>query len=810
MKLFAVGDEDQTIYTFRGSHGEFIDNYVSDFNARLIPLGSSYRCSDGILFAAGSLIQRNRRSYQQPPSPPGNIKEKPPLGVFEVEDEEEEARIVAKVIRSWVEAGSDYRGIAVLYRVHNLADECERVLIESGVPVVRLSPERQRRELPADPLPFLRLAVSDSEWDWDRALGLPRDRLGELDDLRLRLAAVKEGVALDKLIARASKFRHLSALGQSQIRRLSDFVKALKKTAAKEAPSMLLNRTVEHLMSTGSPWRPHEDLWLKVEEDCLQGFDRIAPDALLEEWTKSENGIRIIHAPTVTALIAAKLIESGCDRIIGVKTERIAARGTTDGLNDIPIDSRPAVVIGLNLKPDMLFPAEVLLPRALYIAPDGVSETPPAESCTDEAFPLALAAHRLIAQLVGYRPGGAPGEDLVFFDIETTGTDIFRSEIVEIAAIRVHLKGNEARELGHFHSLVKPSRPIPAAATEVHGITDEDVRDSPSLKDVLPRFLDFIGDSPLAGHNIETFDLPIIRRHASNILRRVVGNLTLDTLPFSKRLFPGEPHRLGALAEKLDIPVEQAHRALDDVRTNIGVFNRLIEIDEGSRARGFAPDVPLALALAHSLDLLTDTDPSFLRSAANRYLVRFTPDPEKHPLVRELIDSVSPAVQNRIRSSVRSIMRREHSPDEFESELEERIQFLRSEALRLEDDNPNISLVEYLSHIAMLTDGDFDSDDDAVRMMTLHAAKGLEFDRVIIIGMEQGHLPHYLATNKTVAEIEEERRLAYVGITRAQDKAALFYARRRFGRWRPRSMFIGELPASSIRKYKTRDRMGET
>ncbi|MFH1677055.1 MAG: 3'-5' exonuclease, partial [bacterium] len=112
-----------------------------------------------------------------------------------------------------------------------------------------------------------------------------------------------------------------------------------------------------------------------------------------------------------------------------------------------------------------------------------------------------------------------------------------------------------------------------------------------------------------------------------------------------------------------------------------------------------------------------------------------------------------------------------------------------------------------LSHMAMLTDGDFDSDEDSVRMMTLHAAKGLEFERVIILGAEQGNLPHYLAMNKTVTEIEEERRLCYVGLTRARSRAVLSYARRRYGRWRGLSMFVMELPAKAIKRIRTKDRI---
>ncbi len=810
LSLFAVGDEDQTIYTFRGSHGKFIDQFVADFNAALIPLGTSYRCSTGLLYAAGTLIGRNRRFYQRTPRLPKDIRKSPPLTLFEVEDEDEEARLAAKLVRAWAEAGTSFREIAVLYRIHYLADECERVLIEHDIPTLRIAPERRRKELPGDPLPFLRLAVSETEWDWDRALGLPRDRLGELDDLRLRLAAIREGIALDRLIARPAKFKHLSLLSRAQLRKLHKFVNALKKEASTEAPSMLVGFAVNHLASTRSPWRSHEDKWLAEEEASLDGFDNIPPEALLEEWLESKDGIRIFHAPTISALTSARLLENACNDLIGVKAETVAVPFSLDRSGSLPLDSRPACVIGVICRPESLFPEDTLLPRALYVTPEGISDSPPNEQPGDECFNLALVTHRLISELVGFRPGGAPGEEIIFFDLETTGTDIFRSEIVELAAIRVHLRGGEVRELGQFHSLVKPSRAIPPSATEVHGITDKDVSDAPPLEDVLPRFLEFIGDSPLAGHNIDRFDLPLIRRYAGNLLGAVIGNLSLDTLPLSRRLFPGEPHRLGVLAEKLGVPIVDAHRALEDVRTNIGVFGKMIDIDEASRARAFSPYVPLALAIAHDLDDMVDTDPAYLRAAAARQLTSYTEQPEEHPFVRSLLESLSSSGRGKVVSIIRNLLRHEIPLDETESAIDARIDFLRSEALHLEDNHPGVTLMEYLAHIALLTEGDFDSDDDAVRMMTLHAAKGLEFDRVIVLGLEQGHLPHRLALHKTVDEIEEERRLCYVGVTRARVRAALVYARRRFGRWRPRSMFLNERPGIAYKRHRTRDRVSGT
>jgi DNA helicase-2/ATP-dependent DNA helicase PcrA len=112
------------------------------------------------------------------------------------------------------------------------------------------------------------------------------------------------------------------------------------------------------------------------------------------------------------------------------------------------------------------------------------------------------------------------------------------------------------------------------------------------------------------------------------------------------------------------------------------------------------------------------------------------------------------------------------------------------------------SLAGFLQETALLSDVDtYDASADRLTLMTLHAAKGLEFDAVFMAGMEEGLLPHARSLD-TDAEIEEERRLCYVGMTRARRRLVLSYAARRatFGQWMPTqpSRFLSELPAECV------------
>lgn len=107
------------------------------------------------------------------------------------------------------------------------------------------------------------------------------------------------------------------------------------------------------------------------------------------------------------------------------------------------------------------------------------------------------------------------------------------------------------------------------------------------------------------------------------------------------------------------------------------------------------------------------------------------------------------------------------------------------------------SLPDFLEEVALMSSADSDSDGQKVTLMTLHAAKGLEFPVVFIVGMEEGILPHARVYEAGVAELEEERRLAYVGMTRAREELHLTYAnsRMQFGQrsYNPMSRFIADM-----------------
>ena len=150
----------------------------------------------------------------------------------------------------------------------------------------------------------------------------------------------------------------------------------------------------------------------------------------------------------------------------------------------------------------------------------------------------------------------------------------------------------------------------------------------------------------------------------------------------------------------------------------------------------------------------------------------------------------------------------EGSEDREDEARRENLQELLSSAREFERRNAEgATVAEYLDTVSLATDADVvASGGGAVTLSTLHAAKGLEFPAVFIVGLEEGYLPHG-ESREDAEEIEEERRLLYVGMTRARDELTLTLAGRRlvYGKvqYRTASRFVEEIPAAALEELST-------
>ena len=149
---------------------------------------------------------------------------------------------------------------------------------------------------------------------------------------------------------------------------------------------------------------------------------------------------------------------------------------------------------------------------------------------------------------------------------------------------------------------------------------------------------------------------------------------------------------------------------------------------------------------------------------------------------------------------------------EYQTRLEN-IEELINKAVSFEGDHENPSLTEFLEEVALVADIDrMDESENRVTLMTLHSAKGLEFPRVYLTGMEDGLFPSMMALSSDDKDgVEEERRLCYVGITRAQKFLLLTAARQRMingeTRYSKVSRFIEEIPSHFLDSVKLESRL---
>ncbi|MDO9545591.1 MAG: helicase C-terminal domain-containing protein [Pelolinea sp.] len=157
---------------------------------------------------------------------------------------------------------------------------------------------------------------------------------------------------------------------------------------------------------------------------------------------------------------------------------------------------------------------------------------------------------------------------IVALDLETTGLDSDTDAIIEIGAV----KYDGDKVVGTWHSLINPQRPVPQMITQLTGIDSKMVAIAPPISAVLQDFVDFVGDSPIIGHNI-SFDLSFLKP-----LHDFSSNPTNDTFEIAAIILPSAPrYSLAALVDELEIENLSPHRAQEDADATLEVFMRLLE-----------------------------------------------------------------------------------------------------------------------------------------------------------------------------------------------------------------------------------------
>jgi len=798
--LMVVADDDQSIYSWRGSDPSFIDHFKEHYNPRTIQLIDHFRSTENLLRASQSLIRKNTRRKK------GSLITDNDRGDivyhYRLDTVGEEMRFVTWLINKLIREKHYSPGqIAIFYRTHRLADKLEQYLLEHKIELRRI----RRESFFDDPVvssivDYLRLTCWHPELYIKRAINFPDPVMDELTKLQLERAATKAGMEFGDLLRNiATEEKPVVSVGPLTKKRIQLFISSLDAFTANPADESIgdvIRRLFEFLESRRSSYHTSDISAIQAPD---RSGDLWRTMNVLYGIIQQGQPISIVAAYGIDNYSAAEIIAHVLRNYLhmdeGIRCQFLPPDVGSEGIEPEQEDNALYIIIG-SLGD---IPYEIM-EHAILIGAATVDTQMPciASLPAGEGGVVSVTALKFCQRLLSsYEAGNT--DDLIAYDLETTGNRTKTAEIVEIAAKRV---GSRRKE-DIFHQLVKPSRRIPRFTTEIHGISDDDVKDMPGMEAVLPAFLKFIGDSILVGHNIVDFDNKVIARYMKTYMgRSELPNGSYDTLSVARRLYPLENYRLDVLAEKFDIPHEKLHRAENDAKLTEQIFRYLRREDLARSERKSLPEVlPLvALGILEKNAAMEKENAAFY-NAASRYMINrddtygaIEITPIAHLEVAEAEEA------NRFNDMIRKA-----EPSDTRDDMEWKVTKSRFQNIVLDFEHSSYdkSLNAFLSYAALFTSIDNipeeEQNEDKVTMMTAHSAKGTEFDVVIMIGMEQGNFP-ILRPDQPEEELEEERRLCYVGMTRAKRQLYMTSVKRRISDIeKTPSQFIWEIQPDLIR-----------
>ncbi|MGL4453695.1 MAG: 3'-5' exonuclease [Sarcina sp.] len=337
--------------------------------------------------------------------------------------------------------------------------------------------------------------------------------------------------------------------------------------------------------------------------------------------------------------------------------------------------------------------------------------------------------------------------DIIVFDVESTGTDVTSDEIIQIAAIKLNNKGEV---IDTYERFIKPDKSVGASA-KVHGFTDEYLSEYGLDKiEVLKEFREYTKNKLVVGHNVQ-YDINIF---TSELNRYDIGEPMFkgfyDTLDIYRRFHPLEKnHKLEYLSEKFKTKHKPSHNAMDDIKATAELLVKAIE--EKIRPTSF-----------ERMSLVADLYKNF-ESFREKYRILNQKSYELRPF--EMILEIQKHFD---------IMSK--YPESEREERFKRIKQFHKILSVLDEKNkvPRDALIG-VNELTALSSGEIEQvisnvqEKPRIPIITVHQAKGLEFDTVIVAGIIEGKFPVFNGN------LDDEGNLFYVAITRAKKRLILTY-----------------------------------
>lgn len=364
-------------------------------------------------------------------------------------------------------------------------------------------------------------------------------------------------------------------------------------------------------------------------------------------------------------------------------------------------------------------------------------------------------------------------KDIIVFDIEGTGTDIFADNIIQLSAIKIR----KGKKIAEFNRYLKSDKPV-GDSEKVHHISDEYLQthgENPKL--VLQEFCQFIQDAIITGHNIRGYDMDILNQNLlkHNLKPVDFSNINFDTLDLVRRFYPNLPnHKLEFLSNHFQFETKSNHNSLDDVFATWELLHKLLE------------DKIIPTAKKRS---------ELINKQKNKFIHVAQIFQKLHNILNDNL-----LLENLIAQIVEEFnlvnIYKANATQDGAVRLENIRNLFRLAKAELNSHRGTNGIKELLQY-ASLSNTDLDaltSSHPKIPIISIHQAKGLEFDYEFLAGMNDDIFPSYFST-RNGSITEEEKRLFYVAITRA--KKALFLS----SSGRP-SRLLNYIPEQFITKIK--------
>lgn len=361
-------------------------------------------------------------------------------------------------------------------------------------------------------------------------------------------------------------------------------------------------------------------------------------------------------------------------------------------------------------------------------------------------------------------------ENVVVFDVESTGINTTEDEIVQIAGIKINNKGEVIEK---FERFLTPKKSV-GDSYLVHGFSDQFLKEKGEDKErVLKDFLELVKDTVVIGHNV-TFDITILNSELQRLgLGKANFKTYYDTLDIARRFYPSlTNHKLETLSKLFNTETKSSHDAIDDILATKDVLMVMLK---------------------------EKVEPTIINRMAvyGKYIKKFQPIYEEITNLKELSYIKNP--KDIIGEIVNKTKIKEIYKDQYTKINNLREFFVIAKEIENKEKCPRDNLIEFLK-ITSLSNSELDrmlTKYPRVPIITVHQAKGAEFDYVFLAGLQNNIFPNYMAV-KEGNEIEEKR-LFYVAMTRAKKSLYLSFSEYEHNRRKAKSMLIDYIPKDYLK-----------